>query len=145
MSQTTSDPTPQSPAGILLNLILVLLTPMFLGAAGGNLTFARLAAAETLTAYRAETRVDLITIAKIVAFGLATLDTLGLSMTDDLSITKILRLRASANASDRAEHRNRRLLDQSQSNRIAPQPSTEPATDKATPVTGADYPGRGPP
>jgi hypothetical protein len=106
-----STPTPaHHPAGVLLNLVITLLTPMFLGAAGGNLDFARQAAMETVNAYRAETASDLVTIAKIIGFGLATLAALSLSMADDLPISAMLRLHASASASDRAEHRNRQVL-----------------------------------
>jgi hypothetical protein len=119
--------TSHPPASLLFSLIVTLLTPMFLSAADGDLTMARLAAAETLNAYRAETHTDLITIAKIIAFGLATLGSLSLSMADDLSIAKILRLRASANATDRAEHRNRLLLDRAHKTH----PTTEPEIDHA--------------
>jgi hypothetical protein len=102
---------------------------MFLDAAGDDLTFARLAAAETLSAYRAETHAYLITIAKIIAFGLATLGSLSLSMADDLSLAKILRLRASANASDRAEHRNRLVLDRAHLGHPTPQPNANPGIE----------------
>jgi hypothetical protein len=120
MSETSQA---RHPADTLLNLIVTLMTPMFLAAADGNLAFARQAATETLNAYRAETQSDLITIAKIVAFGLAALAVLSLSMAEDLSVTTVLRLHASANASDRSEHRNRGVLKQSLAN---PQP-TPPA------------------
>jgi hypothetical protein len=106
MSETTST---YHPASVLMNLIITLLTPMFLAAAGNNVTFARQAATETLNAYRAETQSDLITVAKIVGFGLAALAALSLSMAEDLPLSTILRLHASANASDRSEHRNRKL------------------------------------
>jgi hypothetical protein len=131
MSETATTRQPlQRPAEILLNIIVTLLTPMFFEAAGGDLTFARQAAAETINAYRADTKSDLITIAKIIAFGLATLGALSLSMADDLSITMMLRLHASANASDRAEHRNRLALKQSRQQHPAP-PRPEPVIDHA--------------
>ena len=107
---------------------------MFLSAAGGDLEFARLAAAETLKSYRADTHSDLITVAKIVAFGLATLGSLSLSMADDLPVTQILRLRANANATDRSEHRCRLALVQSRAQRPAalpPEPEPEPEIDTA--------------
>ena len=50
-------------------------------------------------------------MAKIIAFGLAALASLSRSMEDDLSISQMLRLRSNANASDRAEHRNRLALE----------------------------------
>jgi hypothetical protein len=126
----------QRPADILLNFIVTLLTPMFLLAADGDLVFARLAAAETINAYRAETSTDLITVAKIIAFGLTTLASLCRSMEDDLTISQILRLRSNANAADRAEHRNRLTLQQSRSEQPAaprqdpqPEPRADPGPD----------------
>ena len=126
MSDTTQ---PRQPAQALLNLIVTLLTPMFLAAAGNDLAFARQAATETLNAYRAETQSDLITIAKIIGFGLAALTALSLSMAEDLPLRTILRLHASASASDRSEHRNRQALTQTRpTNRPAP---SEPDIDVA--------------
>jgi hypothetical protein len=120
----------QHPADSLLNLVITLLTPMFLLAAGGDLSFARLAAAETIDSYRAETRTDLITVAKIIAFGLTTLASLCRSMEDDLTISQILRLRSNANAADRAEHRNRLSLQQRQTEHpAAPRQDPEPHPD----------------
>jgi hypothetical protein len=139
MSEThTATPAPASgprhhTTEVLLNLIITLLTPMFFASAGGDLALARLAAAETLAAYRAETHADLITVAKIIAFGLATLASLSLSMADDLPIAQILRLQASANATDRSEHRNRLALKQSraqQATELAPS-EPEPEIDEA--------------
>jgi hypothetical protein len=135
MSEPTTTPPgpgPRHPAEVLFNLIVTLLTPMFLSAAGGNLQFARLAAAETVESYRADTDSDLITIAKIIAFGLATLGSLSLSMEDHLPVTQILRLRANANATDRSEHRCRLALEQNRSQQPAAQlPDREPEIDQA--------------
>jgi hypothetical protein len=123
---------PRHPAEVLLSLIVTLLTPMFLSAAGGDLEFARLAAAETLESYRADTHSDLITVAKIIAFGLATLGSLSLSMADNLPVTQILRLRANANATDRSEHRCRLALEQNRSQQpVEPSPEPEPEIDAA--------------
>jgi hypothetical protein len=94
----------------LVSLILAFLAPMFLTTAGGNITHARLAAAHTLESYRTRTDCDLILIAQIIAFGLAALDSLSLSMTDGLSFPMILRLRGSAQGSSRAAEQNRRAL-----------------------------------
>jgi hypothetical protein len=116
----------------ITNLILTLLTPIFLFAAGGDVAFARLAANETLDSYRADTHADLITVAKIIAFGLAALDSLSRSMQDDLPISQILRLRSSANAADRAEHRNRLALRQTHPDHpVTPAPDPEPAANPA--------------
>jgi hypothetical protein len=107
---TSGPPLPLYPAEALVTLIITLMTPMFLSAAGGDIAFARLAATETLESYRADTHADIITVAKIIAFGLATVSSLCLSMADDIPITQILRLRSNANACDRSEHRNRLAL-----------------------------------
>ncbi len=144
MSETTSPAT--YTASKLMNLIVTLLTPMFFAAAEGNLTFARQAAIETINAYRAETQSDLITVAKVIAFGLAALAAISLSLAEDLPIAIFLRLNASANASDRSEHRNRLVLNRRQPAQLRPaqrqpaQPeptSPEPPIDEAALVAAA--------
>jgi hypothetical protein len=140
MSETSTTQTgqasgrhqPNDHGSLLLDLIITLLTPMFLAAAAGNLTHARAAAAETLASYRAETQHDLITVAKIIAFGLATLGSLSRSMDDDLTLNQILRLRGNANATDRSEHRNRQVLEKSLARQAA-----EPEIDTAALVAAA--------
>jgi hypothetical protein len=134
MSETTV--TPRHPANALLALVITLLTPMFLAVAEGNLAFARQAATETLNAYRAETGSDLITVAKIIGFGLAALAALSLSMAEDLPISTLLRLHASASAADRSEHRNRQALKQSQIHR--PPTAPEPNIDEAALTAAAE-------
>ena len=125
MSATVTTATPPAsnldlqPGDILLHLIVTLLAPMFLGVCCGNLDFARMAALETVNAYRARSHVDLIAVAQIVAHGLASVSSACLSMSDDISLSMTLRLRASANASDRACERNRRALEK---NRATPVP-----------------------
>ena len=100
------------PGDVLLHLIVLLLAPLFLEAGGGDVNFARLAALETVGAYRARNNADLIAIAQIIAYGLASLGSLGLSMADDLSLSMILRLRGNANALNRSAEQNRRALRQ---------------------------------
>ncbi|WP_428534125.1 hypothetical protein [Rhodopila sp.] len=124
MSASTSEPPPASnldlqPGDILLHLIVTLLAPMFMGVCCGNLDFARMAALETVNAHRARSHVDLIAVAQIVAHGLASVSSACLSMSDEISLSMTLRLRASANASDRACERNRRALEK---NRATPVP-----------------------
>ncbi|WP_428490942.1 hypothetical protein [Rhodopila sp.] len=115
MSATATEPRPTSsldfqPGDILLQLIVTLLAPMFLAVCRGNLDFARIAALQTVDAYRARSHVDLIAVAQIVAHGLASVSAACLSMADDIPLAMTLRLRASANASDRACDRARRAL-----------------------------------
>lgn len=97
-------------ADILMHLIAALLAPMFLTAAGGDIAFARMAATQTVNAYRTRNDADLITVAQIIAFGLAALGSVSLSMADDISLSMTLRLRGNAIALDRSVERNRRAL-----------------------------------
>ena len=96
MTDTITHPEPASPlcpADILMTLIAALLAPMFLAVSAGDIGLARAAAIETVNAYRARNHADLIAVAQIVAFGLAALGSLSLSLADDLSLSMALRLR----------------------------------------------------
>jgi hypothetical protein len=95
---------------ILLDLVVILLTPLFLAGTDGDLGLARAAAHETLAAYRAHNHASLFVAVRVIAFSLAALDSLGLSMRDDLSIPLILRLRANANALNRSAERAEGIL-----------------------------------
>jgi hypothetical protein len=117
---TEPQPTNENPGDRLLTRIAAVLAPMFLTAGAGDIEFARLAAMQTVNAYRARSQADLITIAQIIGCGLAALGSLGLSMTEDLSLSMILRLRGNAVALNRTVDHNRRAL--------AASPTTEPTT-----------------
>ncbi len=101
------------PADILFNLVVAFLVPMFLTASQGDITYARLAAIETVNGYGLRRTADLITIAQIIAFGLAALGSLSLSLADDVSVKMALRLRGNATSCNRAAEQNRRALRQS--------------------------------
>ena len=105
-----SSPLPIHPSDILISLIVALLAPMFLTSANGDITFARLAALETISVYRARNQADLIVIAQAVAFGLAALGSLSLSMLDGLSPKMILQFRGNATACHRCAEQSRRIL-----------------------------------
>jgi hypothetical protein len=105
-------PAGETSPNLLLNVVVAFLAPMFLWSTGGNVTFAQLAAIETLDAYRATGPFSLITAARIIAFELAALSSLSQSMAEDLSLSMVLRLRGNANSMDRAAERNRRRLEQ---------------------------------
>ena len=111
---TTTEPLAHAPGphpfGLLMTLIVSFLTPMFICVAGGDIALARAAAIETINGYRAETHSDLIAIAQIVAFGLAALGSLSLSLADDVSVSMAMRLRGNANACNRSAEQNRRAL-----------------------------------
>jgi hypothetical protein len=127
-----TDSTPQP--NIFLDLIVAFLAPMFLAVTGGNITHARAAAIETVNAYRTESNVDLLTVAQIIAFGIAALGSLSLSMADDLSISLILRLRGSAVSSNRAAEQCRRALARPKSDPAPSLPAEpeDPFPDEAT-------------
>jgi hypothetical protein len=134
MTDTTTDieastepAPPLRPADILMSLIVALLAPMFLTASAGDIALARMAALETINAYRARNAADLIAVAQIVAFGLAALGSLSLSLADDISINMALRLRGNANACNRSAERNRRALTESH--------TSDPTPDNATTTT----------
>src|SRR5471030_101779 len=93
---------PKSTADVFTNLIVGFLVPMFLAAAGDNPALACTAAIQTVNAYRAQTRPDILVVAQIIAFGLAALDSLSRSMQDDIPPAVTLRLRANAVAANRA-------------------------------------------
>jgi hypothetical protein len=103
---------PATTANNLANLILALLAPMFLWSTAGDIRLAYAAAAETVNQYRITNRLSLITVAKIIAFDIATLSSLSLSMYEETSALLALRLRGNANSLDRSSERNRRVLEQ---------------------------------
>jgi hypothetical protein len=104
---------PLHPSDILMSLIVALLAPMFLCVSAGDIGMARMAAIETVNAYRARNYADLVAVAQIIAFGLAALGSLSLSMDDDISLSMTLRLRGNANALNRSAEQNRRALRES--------------------------------
>jgi hypothetical protein len=108
------------PSDILLHVVVAFLVPMFYEASGRDLYFARMAAIETVTSYRAHTHADLIAIAQIVAYGLAALASLGTSLADTISISMALRLRGNANACSRSAEHNRRALEVNRPDKSVP-------------------------
>jgi hypothetical protein len=117
----------RTPAEVLLNLVITLLAPLFISAANGDIAFARLAAAETINDYRAQTQADLITVAQIVAFGLTALASLSQSMEDDIPLALALRLRGNANACHRSAEQNRRALKENRpESQTVPPPPPQP-------------------
>ena len=126
-----SAPATASPDANLVNLILALLTPMFLWSTGGDIRLAHIAAAQTLNEYRIANRLSLFTVAKIIAFDIATLSSLSLSMYEDVSMLLALRLRGNATSLDRSAERNRRLLELERASRNGPAPETEDSVEAA--------------
>ena len=103
-----STPEPATASTNLANLVLMLLAPMFLWSTNGDIRLAYTAAAQTVNEYRITNRLSLFTVAKIIAFDIATLSSLSQSMYEDVSMLLALRLRGNANSLDRSAERNRR-------------------------------------
>ncbi len=98
-----ADPKPARHADApLLSCLLGLLTPLLMTAGLTDVALARRAAAEAIAAYRAAGADQLVSIAQIVGFALASLDNLRLSATPEQSVSMTLRLRGNANALNRA-------------------------------------------
>jgi hypothetical protein len=126
-----SAPEPASRDANLANLILALLTPMFLWSTAGDIRLAHVAAAQTLNEFRIANRLSLFTVAKIIAFDIATLSSLSLSMYEDVSMLLALRLRGNATSLDRSAERNRRRFDLEQASRPDAGTETEDSIEAA--------------
>jgi hypothetical protein len=85
----------------LMELILRLLTPLFMAGGITDIILARRAAAAAIDACKASTGRDLISIAQIIAFSLIALDNLRLATRSDLPLSIKLKLQANANALSR--------------------------------------------
>jgi hypothetical protein len=113
MTETTlpqDDLEDLQPAEVSMNAVLLLLAPMFLNASRGRFDLACMAALDTLSVYRIGNSPDRIATAQIVACGLASLGSLGQSMTSDISLSMALRLRNNANALNRSADQHRRAV-----------------------------------
>nr|WP_294502730.1 hypothetical protein [uncultured Rhodopila sp.] len=122
MSHSTTTLPRDPDGGILLTLIVALLTPLFIEAAGADIAIARTAARETIAAYRVQNHASLILVGRIIAFGLTALGSLSLSMADELTIAMIIRLRSNANALNRSADRCERMLQETRAAGLAPEP-----------------------
>lgn len=91
-----------TPANLLLEFVLSLLVPFLATGPLTDAALARRAAEDTIAAYKAAGQDQLVTIAQLVAFALAALDNLRLSMPADLSLSMKLKLRGNAGTLNRA-------------------------------------------
>jgi hypothetical protein len=101
------------PAAVL-ETILSHLAALFLTGAGGDMTAAHQAAAQTLSAYRPETEDELRLAANVISFSFQALEALGQAATPDMPLTRTLRLRGSAVSLSRESHKAERRLDKLQ-------------------------------
>lgn len=98
------------PASPLMAFILAAVASMMAPTLAGQ-HLARLAAQEAIDAYRTHGQHELVTIGQIVAFAVTALDTLRLSMPEDVPLPMKLRLRGNANGLNRASRDCTRLLE----------------------------------
>ena len=130
-----------TPGNVLIDLVSGLLVPTFLAASNGDIQLAQLAAIQTMSAYHVQHQADTVTIAQILAFGLATLGSLSLSMDDTLSLSMVLRLRGNANACNRSAEQLRRALRVShQETQLAPPTAAEPPETQPAATAHASKP-----
>jgi hypothetical protein len=87
----------------LMEVILSFLTPLLLAGGITDTDLARRAAREAIATHH--TGGSLLNVAEAIAFAMASLDSLRLSVAHDLSVTMQLRLRGNANALNRSRHR----------------------------------------
>ena len=143
MTQSAAEQAPASP---LMTFILAALASM-MAPTLSDLALARLAAQEAIDAYQARPRHDLMTIAQIVGFAITALDTLRLSMPDDLSLSMKLRLRGNANGLNRSSRDCTKLLEKARLSAGVPAESptpvsaekTKPAPKPEATLTGTDW------
>jgi hypothetical protein len=123
--------------------ILGFMLPFFLAAAGGDKALARAAIIELAEAYNAATAVELELVGRILGFSTVAMDNLRVSMSPEMSDTKVLRYRSNAVALSRAGEQCRKILEVIQAKRdtmqkpvAIPQPRIAPAppSPKAAPA-----------
>jgi hypothetical protein len=119
----------------MLEVILALLAPIMMT---GGITDARLAARQAIAAYKGYGQHQLVAIAQVVGFAIASLDNLRLAMAADLPVPMKLKLRGNAAVLSRASQQASTTLDSQRRNAAAPpehpgeqqSPSVEPDPDE---------------
>jgi hypothetical protein len=94
--------TPLDPTSPLLDFILNLLAPFLMTSGISDPAIARAAALQAINACKADGQQNLVSIAQIVGFALASLDNLRVSMPADVSLSMKLKLRGNANTLNRS-------------------------------------------
>jgi hypothetical protein len=112
---------------VFMQLIAAALTPIFSTATDSDQCRAQAAAIQTINAYGPNHPVDLLPIAQIIAFGLAALRSISLSMAENIPIPLVLRLRGSAASLSRGAEQCRRAL----SEPMLPDVDLYPAAERA--------------
>ncbi|MFO1025900.1 MAG: hypothetical protein U1E70_11980 [Acetobacteraceae bacterium] len=114
MSATPADRDAVSMPALLVSTLLSYLSPLFLGGAAGNddAAAARTMAADALKIFHIGDVWELLLSAQTVAFGMAALGSINLSMRPDLTPALALRARGNAGTLHRAAMQCRGLLEQ---------------------------------
>jgi hypothetical protein len=122
-----------------LETILTHLAALFLTGAAGDITAAREAAGQMLSAYHPETEDELRLAANVISFSFQALEALSQAASPDMPLTRTLRLRGSAVSLSRESHKAQRRLDKLQADRRAGSPAKiqpEAKIEKALDLTG---------
>ena len=110
---------------VFMQLIATALIPIFRTATDGDPVRAQAAAIETINAYVPSYPSDFLPIAQIIAFGLAALSSISLSMAENIPIPLILRLRGNAASLTRGSEQCRRALAEPPLPDVDPYPPAE--------------------
>lgn len=129
----TEQPHPE--IDVIIATLAALLAPMFIVAAKGDARLAKVAAIKTVNNYLPRHQGDLIIAAQVVAFGIASLASLSLSMQADLAPNMVTRLRANANGCSRSAERNLTALRQMQDAEAMAEPPVEPPQAAPAPAS----------
>jgi hypothetical protein len=124
----------QQPSAFIESLIRFLL-PFFIGTTV-DMPAARAEILETLNSYGARTRAETLNAARIIAFSMASLDTLMEAKAADLSPSMKIRYRSCANGLNRSTIQNEKILDRSLGCELPTQP--DPIPEPVNDVPNAD-------
>jgi hypothetical protein len=98
------------PTDLVRSALIAFLTPMLLATTGGDRVQARATAIQAANAYATRNPAELLLVGESIALGLAVIDSIGLSMAENIPISLIVRLRANAVSLHRAAQQCRRGL-----------------------------------
>jgi hypothetical protein len=138
MSTAPSPSLPKSFPGAILETIIAGLATLFLTGADGDLTAARQAATQMLSAYDPQTEDELHLAASIVSFSFQALEALSQAAAPEVPLTRSLRLRGGAVSLSRESHKAQRRLDKLQAGRrrgIGAHTQAEPTPEPKTKTT----------
>ncbi len=127
--------SPERSQTFMLDLIVTILAPLFLGVTGGDTAAAYMAATAMVNEYRARNQCDVLAVAQIIVLGLASIHAFTRSMEDDISIPDMLALQRSGNALTRSGETLKRRSEKTPDD-------TQPYVGQ-TPVTAAEAPPTG--